>query len=201
MRPVSRRGTCSAPQPRIHMLRSESPRSPGTSRPRPSTSGQVITTDSAENVSAADTAEKFRRGRRKPGTRTHAGSFSARYSSSKSTWMIAAVGTASSAPTNPSSSLPIAERHDHRDGVQADRLAHHLRHQHVVLDQLQDQAEAGDPERQGRATRSGRRPRRESRRADGPIIGIISPMPAIDGEHEKIRHAHEEVTKRRSSCR
>ena len=45
--PVRSRGACSAPQARIHMLSSESPRSPGTSRPRPSTSGHVKTSASA----------------------------------------------------------------------------------------------------------------------------------------------------------
>src|SRR5687767_2930017 len=56
--PVRRRGICSAPQARIHMLSRESPRSPGTSRPRPSTSGHVRTTDSPAYARPADTAEK-----------------------------------------------------------------------------------------------------------------------------------------------
>src|SRR5215203_220746 len=39
--------------------------------------------------------------------RGHAGALSARYSSSINTWMMAAVGTASNAPENPNSWLPI----------------------------------------------------------------------------------------------
>src|SRR5687768_499225 len=42
--PVSSRGRFSAPQPMIHMLSSESPRSPGTSRAMPAASGHVIAT-------------------------------------------------------------------------------------------------------------------------------------------------------------
>ena len=53
----------------------------------------------------------------------------------------ATVGAARMAPPIPNSAPPIDERHDQHRGMQVDRVAHHLRHEDVVLELLDDDVE------------------------------------------------------------
>ena len=110
--------------------------------------------------------------------------------------MIAAVGTASSAPTNPSNSLPITRALITVTALKPTGLAHQFRHQHGILELLLHEEERGHAQRQTGRHGEGHRDRR-NRRDERPDHRDHLADARDQRQHVEIRHAHQPETDRR----
>src|SRR6478752_3030336 len=116
--------------------------------------------------------------------RAHAFSFSARYSSSNNTWMMAAVGTASSAPTKPSNWLPIASETMTVTALRPTVSPITLGTRTLFSTSCKPRQNTATPSaRPGETVKA--TPIAGIAESRGPTIGIISPTPAMTASTKK----------------
>src|SRR5262245_41421859 len=137
--PVATRGRCSASQPRIQRLSSASPRSPGTSRAIPGSSGQVMTT--VRRTYRTNAGPFFTRLGPTPFLVTRQQLLEQHLHDGGSWHGQNGAEHAEQLPAD-------AERHDHTHGTEPNLPAHDLRHQDRILQLLLNDEEHRDAERE-----------------------------------------------------